>query len=145
MIVAPLTELPEEQIDPLLGASEAEGFRFVRRVANEWASAANRFDDPGEALLGGFVDGRLVGICGLSRDPYLSDPTVARLRNLYVLPAYRGRGIGAALALRVIALAGASFRMLRLRAATPEAAALYVRLGFTATADVENCTHVMRF
>ena len=141
----PLNALPDEQIGPLLAASEAEGFAFVRRVVREWASGANRFSGRGEALLGSFVDGRLVGICGLSRDPYLDEPTVGRLRNLYVLPAYRGRAIGTALVRRVVELAGSSFRILRLRAATPQAAALYERLGFAPTTELENSTHVIRF
>ena len=145
MIPVSLTELAGKQIGPLLAASEAEGFAFVRRVVNEWESGANRFSGPGEALLGCFFDGRLVGICGLSRDPYQHEATVGRLRNLYVLPAYRGREIGTALTRRVIELARSSFRILRLRAATARAAALYEHLGFTATADLENCTHVMRF
>ena len=140
-----LTELPAEHIGPLLAASEAEGFAFVRRVVREWESGANRFTRGGEALLGVFVDGRLVAICGLSWDPYQSESTVGRLRNLYVLPAYRGRGIGTALARRIIELARASFRMLRLRAANPKAAALYEHLGFAAAADLDNCTHVIRF
>ena len=139
-----LTELSSNQIAPLLAASEAEGFQFVRRVVREWESGAHRFSGGGEALLGGFRDARLVGICGLSRDPYLADPTVGRLRNLYVLPEYRGRRIGSALARHVIEMAGSSFRLLRLRAATPQAAALYERLGFAATGSVENCTHIFR-
>jgi ribosomal protein S18 acetylase RimI-like enzyme len=140
-----LTELVSSDIAPLLAASEAEGFRFVRRVVREWESGAHRFSGHGEALLGCLRGGRLVGICGLSRDPYLNEPTVGRLRNLYVLPEYRGRGIGSALTRRVIEITGSSFRVLRLRAATPQAAALYERLGFTPTASVEDCTHVMRF
>jgi ribosomal protein S18 acetylase RimI-like enzyme len=145
MIPVPLNDLVAEQIGPLLAESEAEGFAFVRRVVREWETGANRFSGEGEALLGCFLDGRLVGICGLSRDPYLSDSTVGRLRNLYVLPAYRNREIGRALARRVIELAGSSFRVLRLRAANPKAAALYEHLGFAATTELENCTHLMRF
>jgi ribosomal protein S18 acetylase RimI-like enzyme len=140
-----LTELSEVQIGPLLAASEAEGFEFVRRVVNEWETGANRFSREGEALLGCFLDGRLVAICGLTRDPYQSEATVGRLRNLYVLPEYRGREIGTALARRVIELAGSAYEVLRLRAATPRAATLYDRLGFTSTTELANCTHVMRF
>jgi ribosomal protein S18 acetylase RimI-like enzyme len=139
-----LTELAQDQIGPLLAASEAESFQFVRRVVNEWESGANRFTGKGEALLGYFVGGRLVAICGLTRDPYQTEATVGRLRNLYVLPEHRGRSIGAALTRRVIELAESAYQVLRLRAATPRAAALYERLGFTATAELENCTHVIR-
>jgi GNAT superfamily N-acetyltransferase len=143
--IVALARLPDGLIQPLLDASEAEGFRFVRRVVNEWASGKNRFSGGGEALLGILVDDRLVAICGLMRDPYLDDPGVGRLRNLYVLPAYRGRGLGAALAHEVIDRANSSFRLLRLRAATREAGALYERLGFTPAAEVPDCTHVLSF
>ena len=145
MIPVSLTELARDQIGPLLDASEAEGFAFVRRVVSEWESGANRFSGDGEALLGCFLDGRLVGICGLTRDPYQGDATVGRLRNLYVLPAYRGRRVGTVLARRVIEIAAPVFRVLRLRAATPRAGALYERLGFAETTELENCTHVIRF
>lgn len=145
MPLVSLTELAQDQIGPLLAESEAEGFQFVRRVVNEWESGANRFTGEGEALLGYIVGGRLVAICGLTRDPYQREATVGRLRNLYVLPEHRGRSIGTALTRRVIELAGSAFQVLRLRAATPVAASLYERLGFTATTDLDNCTHVIRF
>ena len=140
-----LSEIPGDQVRPLLAASEAEGFEFLKRVLREWEAGVNRFTGKGEALLGVFIDDRLVAICGLMRDPYQSEATVGRLRNLYVLPEYRGRAIGATLTRRVIELAKTSFQTLRLRASTPQAAALYEGLGFTATGEIENCTHVMRF
>jgi ribosomal protein S18 acetylase RimI-like enzyme len=145
MTPVPLLDLPSNQVGPLLVASEAEGFRFLRRVVSEWEAGTNRFTGKGEALLGYFVDDCLVAICGLMRDPYQGEATVGRLRNLYVLPAHRGRAIGTELARRVIELAESSFKVLRLRASNPQAAALYERLGFTATTQVENCTHVMYF
>jgi GNAT superfamily N-acetyltransferase len=145
MTPVPLLDLPSDQVGPLLVASEAEGFRFVRRVVREWEAGTNRFTGKGEALLGYFLDDRLVAICGLMRDPYQAEATVGRLRNLYVLPPHRGRAIGTELVRGVIDLARSSFEVLRLRASAPEAAALYERLGFTATTEVENCTHVMRF
>jgi len=141
----PLLDLASDQIGPLLVASEAEGVRFLRRVVGEWEAGTNRFTRKGEALLGNFVDDRLVAICGLMRDPYQGETTVGRLRNLYVLPEYRGRAIGAALARRVIELAESSFKVLRLRAGTPQAAVLYERLGFTPTTELKDCTHVMYF
>lgn len=139
-----LAELRPEEMAPVLAAAEAEGFRFVRRVVSEWESGANRFAGEGEALLGCYLEGRLVAICGLMRDPYQGEETVGRLRNLYVLPEHRGRAIGATLTRRVIELARPSFEVLRLRASTPQAAALYERLGFSPTGEIEHCTHVMR-
>ena len=145
MAVVPILDLASDQVGPLLVASEAEGFQFLRRVVSEWEGGTNRFTGKGEALLGYFVDDRLVAICGLMRDPYQANAAVGRLRNLYVLPEHRGRAIGTQLARHVIDLAESSFKVLRLRAGTPQAAALYERLGFTATTEVQDCTHVMYF
>lgn len=136
-----LRELPEGDLAPLLAASESEGFRFVRRVLDEWRSGINRFANPGEALFGAFCDGTLAGVCGLMRDPYADQDGVGRLRNLYVLPRFRGRGLGALLTRAVIAQAAKGFAVLRLRAGTEGAARLYERLGFEPTSGVPDCTH----
>jgi ribosomal protein S18 acetylase RimI-like enzyme len=77
------------------------------------------------------------------RDPYLDDATVGRLRNLYVSPSWRGRGLGASLTRRVIELAPAAFRLLRLRAADQRAARLYERLGFAPVTGLPHCTHLL--
>ncbi|HEX4953009.1 MAG TPA: GNAT family N-acetyltransferase [Thermoanaerobaculia bacterium] len=138
-----VTQLEPSDLAALLAASEAEGFRFVRRVAEEWASGANRFAGPGEALFVAIEQGRWVGICGLMRDPYAGLPNVGRLRNLYVLPAVRGRGIGADLTRAVITAAAGSFARLRLRTSGPQASRLYERLGFRPTRGEEGCTHAL--
>jgi GNAT superfamily N-acetyltransferase len=138
-----LSELVEAEVRPLLEASEAEGFSFVRRVVTEWREGKQRFAAPGEALLGSRVDGRLVALCGLMRDPYVDDPEVGRLRNLYVLPEQRGLGFGASLTRRVLELAPPAFRLLRLRAVDARAARLYERFGFLPVLDVASCTHIL--
>ena len=138
-----LHELVDAEVQPLLRASEAEGFDFVRRVVTEWRDGKQRFAAPGEALLGSRVDGHLVALCGLMRDPYLDDPEVGRLRNLYVLPERRGLGLGASLTRRVLELAPPAFRLLRLRAVDARAARLYERFGFRPVTALASCTHVL--
>ena len=140
-----LGQILDGELEALLAASEAEGLRFVRRVAREWMSGAHRFDAPGEVLLGAREGDTLVGICGLSRDPYANDDRIGRLRNLYVLRSHRCRGIGSALATEVMRLARETFSVLRLRAASPESAFLYEQLGFTLVTDEPDATHVLRF
>ena len=81
----------------MLAESEASGYRFLRRVVDEWESGANRFSRPGEVLLIAELSGRWVGVCGLSIDPYLDDPRVGRVRNVYVLTECRRMGIGRSL------------------------------------------------
>jgi ribosomal protein S18 acetylase RimI-like enzyme len=141
--IEPIRELQEDTLKHLLFASEAEGFKFVRRVIDQWRSRANRFDDPGEWLVTARVEGAVVGICGLMLDPYVQATGVGRLRNLYVLPEFRRAGIGEALCREVVRLAAARFRTLRLRAGTPQASRLYDRLGFTPVRGVADCTHSM--
>lgn len=58
----------------------AEGFRFLTRLVADWKNGANRFDQPGECLLGAFRDGHLIAIGGLSYDPY-AGPGIEGIRR----------------------------------------------------------------
>ena len=64
-----LQDLPSDALGALVAESEEAGLRFVRRLLDEWASGANRFDRPGEALFAARVGGRLVGVCGTRMPP----------------------------------------------------------------------------
>ncbi len=44
-------------------------FNMLRRLAENWQSGKNRFNAPGETLLGAFVNHQLVGVCGINSDP----------------------------------------------------------------------------
>ena len=55
---ADLGELQEE--------ARAENFRYVDRLADEWAAGTNRFAQEGEVPLAARVEGRLAGIDGLT-------------------------------------------------------------------------------
>src|SRR5689334_25434208 len=92
--LARLSGLPDGAFAPLVAEGEREGWRFVRRLADEWAAGTNRFDRPGEALFAAWSGDALVGVCGLNADPYVADQLVGRVRRLYVLRAFRGRGVG---------------------------------------------------
>ncbi len=141
-MIVPLTQVDEELLAPLLVASEIEGATFVRRLLDEYLDGRNAFAQPGEVLFGAYVDQQLVGVGGLNRDPYRATPRAGRLRHLYVLPAYRRRGIGR-LCIRAIqnATRGA-FDDLTLWTANPHAAALYCACGFVPTTALERTTHI---
>jgi GNAT superfamily N-acetyltransferase len=141
--VARLFDLPADAFSPLVAESEREGWRFVRRLADEWAAGTNRFDQPGEALFAAWVDGALIGVCGLNTDPYAGDEAVGRVRRLYVLRVYRGSGVGRRLVRAVVAAATGRFRTLRVRTENPEAGRLYERLGFQPAAGAADCTHIL--
>jgi GNAT superfamily N-acetyltransferase len=138
-----LFDLPADALSPLLAESEREGWRFVRRLADEWAAGTNRFDRPGEVLLSAWVDGVLVGVCGLTVDPYATDPAVGRIRRLYVVRAFRGRGVGQVLLRAVLQFARGRFRLIRVRTESGAAARLHERLGFVPAVGVADCTHTL--
>ena len=137
-----VNELAPGCLAALLAESGQAGSLIVRRLVDEWASGANRFDRSGEALFTARIEGRLVGVCGLNVDPYSAEPRLGRVRHLYVLSAYRRRGIGRQLVAEVIAAARGRFDHLRLSTGNPAAARFYERLGFR-SAEAPHCTHVL--
>lgn len=138
-----LTEVPPGLFDLLVAESESAGYRLVRRLADEWASGENRFDRPGEVLFAAWVDGHLIGACGLNIDPYTKAASVGRVRHLYVLAAYRRLGVGGQLVGRVVDAARGRFGRLRLSTQNPEAAQLYERMGFARSAGAPDHTHFL--
>lgn len=136
-----LCELPAS-IEALRAEAVEEGLGFVERLCEEWRSGANRFDAPGEVLLGALIADALVGVGGLCRDPYLGDPCVGRLRHVFVTRSWRRRGVAAALVSRLLAEAEGCFGRLRLRTSNPLATALYEAHGF-ARVDEPDATHAI--
>ena len=135
-----ITDLDVAALQRLRVESLQEGFRFMERLCHEWASGANRFDAPGEALFLAVADDQVTGICGLNRDPYARDARAGRVRRLYVLPDHRRRSVGHALLQAVIAYAQGHFDILRVR--TNEAGEFYTRHGFQCITSQPDTTHV---
>ncbi len=110
-------------------------------LAREWAEGHACFDAAGEALFAvRDAQGRLLGLGGITRDPYAE---ALRMRRFYVLPAARGMGTGRALALAAIAHgAAAGAHTIRLRC-LPNAARFWEGLGFAPVAGDAAATHAM--
>lgn len=144
VVIEPLHELTSSSVSELVVESERFGLRLVRRLTEEWASGVNRFDRPGEILFGAFIDGRLVGVCGLNVDPYAGNERVGRVRHLYVLSPFRRRGIGRQLVERVIQAARGRFDAVRLRTNDAAAARLYEALGFRRDIHQRHSTHAVK-
>jgi len=143
--IVQVTELASGEFAPIVADSESDGWRFLRRLVDDWTSGVNRFDRPGEALFVARIDGCVVGVCGLNLDPYTSDEATGRVRRLYVLQSHRSKGIGQRLVKAVIAAASGRFRRLRVRTENAAATRLYERLGFEPVVGNADCTHILEF
>ncbi|POA18737.1 GNAT family N-acetyltransferase [Pseudomonas sp. FW300-N1A1] len=134
-----ISALPPQILD-LEAEAVTEGFRFLTRLVADWKSGTNRFDQPGECLLGALRNGQLIAIGGLSHDPY-AGPDIGRLRRVYVARASRGQNVGKALVQQLLEYAAQRFSVVRLSTDTPEGAAFYLRCGFHQVQD-DSATHV---
>jgi GNAT superfamily N-acetyltransferase len=120
----------------------ADGEKLLEVLREDWDSGALRFDGPGEALFAATAGQALLGVCGLTRDPYLQAEEVGRVRRLYVRRAARRHGAGRMLVGAVLSAAReAGWRRVRVRA--PAAAfAFYDACGFLRTVGEKAATHV---
>jgi GNAT superfamily N-acetyltransferase len=142
MISIQKIELPVPGMESLQSEAMAEGYDFVQTLVEQWASAENRFNAPGEILCGHLDQGLLVAVGGLNCDPFAGRPDMGRIRRVYVRPAWRNQGIGRALVISLIDRARTHFRYVRLRAENTEAARLYERIGFTLI-ESPDATHML--
>jgi len=130
--------------DALLQSSCDEGYKFLARLKGQWDLSENRFDKPGECLVGAWSGCELVGVGGLNIDPYCTHEfSVARLRHLYVKIGYRRSGVGSLLVSRLVYQAKQDFSIVRLRVADEKGAQFYENVGFSRVAD-ENASHIFR-
>lgn len=141
MIVYRPFSLDDIDVQPLSDEAWTDGYAYVERMLQDWKSGANRFDGPGERLIGAFDDDKLIGFCGLNRDPYT--PEIAgRIRHIYVSLDHRHAGIARALVAQTLDGASNWFPRIRLRA-TPASRSFYELLGFLPVEENE-ATHAMR-
>jgi GNAT superfamily N-acetyltransferase len=140
--VARLHGLPEG-FEDLAADAVADGQNLLEVLREDWTSGALRFDGPGEALFAAWAGDALLGLGGLTRDPYLKAEAAGRVRRLYVRRAARRHGAGRALLGAIAAGADqAGWRRLRVRA--PVAAfAFYEGCGFLRAVGETAATHVM--
>jgi ribosomal protein S18 acetylase RimI-like enzyme len=132
--------LGPNELDELVRCSLEEGFRFMQRLRDEYASGANRFERPGEALLLARELQTVIAVIGLNLDPH-GQPGVMRVRRFYVLPEYRSVGLGQKMLLEVIELArNANTQTLELSTDNPPASRFYERNGFEVI-QAEHATH----
>ncbi|MBU8538158.1 GNAT family N-acetyltransferase [Falsiroseomonas tokyonensis] len=135
-----IVHLPEEFAD-LAADALGDGQRMLEVLREDWHEGRLRFDDWGDALFAAHIGSALVGLCGLTRDPYLKTEIVGRVRRLYVLRAARRSGVGRAL-VTAVALQAAESGYPRLRVRAPVAAfAFYESCGFLRAVGEPAATH----
>jgi len=120
--------------------SMAAGFNMLRRLEENWLNGQNRFDKPGENLLGFYADGSLIAVCGLNQDPYMPSVRAGRLRHLYVGVGWRRMQVGISLLKALLKGSGHWFDFINTNA-PPSAFTFYERAGFIPLADVDKVTH----
>ena len=127
----------------LAADAKAAGSRILDVLEQDWDSGAVRFDRPGEALFGAVNGDALLGILGVTCDPYMRDAAVMRVRRLYVLRAARCSGLGRQL-VEAAAAQARSAGAARLRVRAPASAfAFYERCGFLRLVGEGAATHVL--
>ncbi|HEY1502476.1 MAG TPA: GNAT family N-acetyltransferase [Acidobacteriaceae bacterium] len=134
--------LPIPGIDELQAEANAEGYNFIDTLLEDWSTGENRFDGPGEILMGSIERDSLIAVGGLNLDPFARNPAIGRIRRVYVRSVWRNLGTGRALMTALIDHASQHFNSVRLRAENPGAARLYERLGFRPIND-PNATHIL--
>ncbi|HAT2608344.1 TPA: GNAT family N-acetyltransferase [Kluyvera intermedia] len=120
--------------------SMAEGFNMLHRLEENWLNGQNRFDRPGEKLLGAYVDDVIVGVCGLNIDPFTKITGTGRLRHLYVDTAWRRNHVGSGLLSEILKDADLWFNFINTNAPS-SAFTFYERAGFVALCDMDKVTH----
>jgi GNAT superfamily N-acetyltransferase len=128
MTIAFVTDRLPDGFEILRHAADDEAYDMLATLARDWASGANRFDRPGEALVAAFDGATLAGMGGISLDPDV--PAALRLSRFYVRPRYRRRGVGRLLAGALLERAESAGRPITLNAPHAEAARFWEALGF---------------
>lgn len=139
--IARLASLPDG-FEELAADALADGQKMLEVLREDWESGAVRFDGAGEALFGAYAGAALLGLCGLTRDPYLKDDAAGRVRRLYVRRAARRHGAGRALVAAVAAEGATHWPRLRVRAPA-SAFAFYESCGFLRAVGEPAATHVL--
>jgi GNAT superfamily N-acetyltransferase len=120
-------------------AADGEAYEMLTVLADEWATGANRFDKPGEALVAAREGTVLAGMGGINQDIYFAG--ALRMRRFYVYPPYRRRGVGRAIATFLLERPESQGKLITLNAPHAEAARFWESLGFVRDKDAGH-THI---
>ena len=142
MNIKVIDDLKQVDVTKLVEASEAEGYRFLRRLVNQYEDGTNTFNKAGEVLYGVWDPaGELVAIGGLNRDPYSDKSGVGRLRRFYISEHARRQGIGTKLLQEILDYGKGHFNEIVVRTDSSIADAFYRANGFSGDLGLPEATH----
>lgn len=137
-----IDDLSTVDVSKLVEESEAEGYRFLKRLVSQYEDGTNTFNKTGEVLYGVWdQNDQLVAIGGLNRDPYSDKSGVGRLRRFYISQNARRQGIGTQLLNEIINYGRGHFTELVVRTDSSIADAFYRANGFSADLGMPDATH----
>lgn len=134
-------DLTKNDICLLLEESIGDGHNHIRRLFNEYQNGVNRFEDTGEALYAASINGEIIAVCGLNKDPYSNSTEIGRVRRLYLLKKHRRNGIAKMLMQAIIDQARKKFKILVLFTDNQVADNFYKSIGFKACSSYPKSTH----
>ena len=141
IVIVPFGNRLASGIGPLAEAARQEGYNHILRIAEEWSAGTNRFERPGESLLGAHDQGRMIAVGGMTVEPSRAD--WLRMRRFYVSQSYRGKGVGRCLAERLIEHARSFTTVVTVHAGSDDACRFWEAMGFQPLTG-ESYTHTLR-
>lgn len=142
MNIKVIDDLKNVDVSKLVEESEAEGYRFLRRLVSQYEDGTNTFNKAGEVLYGVWDHkGKLVAIGGLNRDPYSDKSGIGRLRRFYISEHARRQGIGTKLLKEILNYGKGHFHEIVVRTDSSVADAFYRANGFSGDLGMPDATH----
>jgi GNAT superfamily N-acetyltransferase len=141
-LVIDINNLETCDIENIRNESLEEGHNMINRLVTEYRSGENRFDKPGEKLVGYIMDNETVALCGLNIEPM--NNRFGRIGRLYVSKDYRHRKIGTALVSYLIEHAKKYFESVVVNIGDLPVDDFYKSAGFSPV-DNESYTHIYGF
>ena len=139
-MIRALTPDDVDDVETLASIARSEGFCFLDRLLADLRAPACELTAPGQFYLCVVNEDAVVGVGGVTPDPYLDNPAIGRVRHVYIHPTHRRSGYGRLLVREIEARARDTYSVLRLRTDTAAAARFYEALGYSAISD-STATH----
>ncbi|TEA52998.1 GNAT family N-acetyltransferase [Bacillus sp. BH2] len=141
MHIQQIENLMKYEFKYLVQESKEEGFKFLKKLINEYENELNTFNKSGECLYGIFQGEKLIGIGGLNADPYTENNKVGRLRRFYIAKDYRRIGLGKLLLNKLLSHAEKYFKVVVLHTDTKQGDVFYTANGFVKREVYKRSSH----